>query len=307
MSTHQVDTIHGIPETSDTKNSHRQTSSTPNDSRALPTFLLTNIQSFGNSGKTDKITEVEAILGVNNVDVACFTETWLNQDTKEQFSLNNYISFHLVRRHTVRVSGGVTISVKMHIPATKLDINVPEHIECLWISLRPKWLPRAISNIIVAGIYYPGSNSIYAPNQEDILLHITDTVHKLQKKYANPLFVLMGDFNDMCVKDICDSCSLNQVVKIPTRKDSILDLILTNKENKYYEKPVSLPQIGKSDHLCVLYVPIENKNIHKDKNLTTTRIFHKSAIREFGAWLTKFNWNTLQMISDPNQKTAYFF
>ena len=146
-----------------------------------------------------------------------------------------------MRKHTERVSGGVTISVKMHIPATKLDMNVPEHIECLWISLRPNWLPRAISNIIVAGIYYPGSNSIYAPNQEDILLHITDTVHKLQKKYANPLFVLMGDFNDMCVKDICDSCSLNQVVKIPTRKDSILDLILTNKENKYYEKPVSLP------------------------------------------------------------------
>ena len=111
----------------------------------------------------------------------------------------------------------------------------------------------------------------------------------------------MGDFNDMCVKDICDSCSLNQVVKIPTRKDSILDLILTNKENKYYRKPASLPQIGNSDHLCVLYVPVENENIHKSRTITTTRIFHKSAIIEFGAWLTKFNWNTLRMISDVNQ------
>ena len=85
--------------------------------------------------------------------------------------------------------------------------------------MRPKWLPRAISNIIVAGIYYPGSNSIYAPNQEDILLHITETVHQLYKRYVNPLFIIMGDFNDMCISDICDSCNLNQVVTIPTRKN----------------------------------------------------------------------------------------
>ena len=268
---------------------------------------MTNIQSFGNSGKTDKSTEIEAVLEVNNIDIACFTETWLNEETKDQISINNYVNFHLVRRNTARVSGGVSILVKNHIPTSKLEINVPEHIECLWITTRPKWLPRAISNIIVAGIYYPGSKSIYAPNQEDILLHITETVQHLYKRYVNPLFVLMGDFNDLCVDDICNSCNLNQVVKIPTRKNATLDLILTNSDNKYYKDPVSLPNIGKSDHLCVLYEPIANRNIPKSKNKTTTRIFHKSAIREFGAWLTKFNWNILFMISDVNQKIAYFF
>ena len=186
-------------------------------------------------------------------------------------------------------------------------MDVPAHIECLWISIRPKWLPRGISNIIVAGIYYPGSKSIYAPDQEDILLHITDSVHKLYKKYSNPLFVLMGDFNDLCVDEICDSCNLNQVVKIPTRKNATLDLILTNRDNKYYKDPVSLPKIGSSDHLCVLYEPVANTTTHKPKTKTTTRIFHKSAIIEFGSWITKFDWNILQMINNVNQKIAYFF
>merc|ERR1712240_558594 len=293
----------------DTKKNHLETPPTVAQkvNSILPVFLLTNIQSFGNSGKTDKSTEIEAVLEVNNIDIACFTETWLNEETKDQVSINNYVNFHLVRRNTARVSGGVSILVKNHIPTSKLEINVPEHIECLWITARPKWLPRAISNIVVAGIYYPGSNSSYAPNQEDILLHITETVQQLYKIYVNPLFVLMGDFNDLCVDDICNSCNLNQVVKIPTRKNATLDLILTNSDNKYYKDPVSLPNIGKSDHQCVLYEPIANRNIAKSKSKTTTRIFHKSAIMEFGSWLTKFNWNIFFIINDVNQKIAYLF
>ncbi len=117
----------------------------------------------------------------------------------------------------------------------------------------------------------------------------------------------MGDVNDLCVDEICDSCNLNQVVKIPTRKNATLDLILTNRDNKYYKDPVSLPKIGNSDHLCVLYEPVANTTTHKPKTKTTTRIFHKSAIIEFGSWITKFDWNILQRIKNVNQKIAYFF
>ena len=64
----------------------------------------------------------------------------------------------------------------------------------------------------------------------------------------------MGDFNDMEVDEICDACKLKQVVKVPTRKQATLDLILTNDSNMYSD-PVTLPGIGGSDHLCVLYKP----------------------------------------------------
>ena len=210
------------------------------NAKKLPSFLLSNIQSFGNCQNTDKTTELEAVLNHNNIDVAVLTETWLNDNTKDQISLNNYINFHLIRNNILRSSGGVSIIVKNDIPVTRLNINVPDHIECLWVSLRPKWLPRKISNIVVAGVYYPGSKSIYAPNQEDIILHLTSTIHQLYKKYANPLFLLMGDFNDLKVDDICDACNLHQIVEAATRKNTILDLIRINVSSNFYKEPISL-------------------------------------------------------------------
>ena len=43
--------------------------------KKLPTFLLSNIQSFGNSPDTDKTTELEAVITQNNIDIACLTQT----------------------------------------------------------------------------------------------------------------------------------------------------------------------------------------------------------------------------------------
>ena len=99
---------------------------------------MSNIQSFGNSEDTDKTTEIEAVLDLNKVDVACLTETWLNENTIDSVSINNYVNFQLGRKNAQRSSGGVSILVKDNIPASKVNIKVPEHIEALWVSLRPK-------------------------------------------------------------------------------------------------------------------------------------------------------------------------
>ena len=179
--------------------------------KKLPLFLLSNIQSFGNSENTDKTTEIEAILELNRIDIACLTETWLNENTKYRISINDYVNFHSVRKNVQRSSGGISILVKDNIPASMIDIKVPDHMETLWVTIRPKWLPRSISNIVVVGVYYPGSTSEYAPNQDDLLLHITESVHNLYSRYAKPLFVIMGDFNDLKVDAICNACALKQV------------------------------------------------------------------------------------------------
>ena len=268
---------------------------------------MSNIQSFGNSEDTDKITEIEAVLDHNNIDIACLTETWLNENTKDQIAINDYVNFHTIRKNVLRSSGGVSILVKENIPANLVDIKIPEHLETLWVSIRPKWLPRSISNIVVAGVYYPGSNSEYAPNKEDIILHITESVHHLYNKYAKPLFVIMGDFNDLKIDEIRDACALKQVVKVPTRKEATLDLILTNKGNSLYKKPITLPSIGTSDHLSVLYEPVENQKVNPEKTKTIIRKFHKSSMILFGAWLISFDWSFLLNIHNVNIKIAYFF
>ena len=273
--------------------------------KGLPIFLLSNIQSFGLYSNKNKITEIECVLNHNKIDVACLIETWLNETSKDFVQFDNYNSFHLIRGNTNRSSGGVSILINNEMPANKLDINVPNHIECLWLTLRPKWLPRSISNIIVVGIYYPGSSSSYAPNQEDITSHVIENIHKLYKRYSRPLFVIMGDFNDLDVEPICDACNLKQTVNIPTRKNAMLDLILTNTSNDLYRSPITLPSIGGSDHLSVLYKPTL-KSCKATKKTITVRKFHKSTILEFGHWLTRFSWLHLFQISDVNLKIAYF-
>ena len=77
----------------------------------------------------------------------------------------------------------------------------------------------------------------------------------------------MGDFNDLDVYEICDSCKLKPVVNVPTRDQSTLDLILTNSSNKFYKNPRTLPNIHTSDHLFVLYEPIYAKKKISVKNI----------------------------------------
>ena len=285
----------------------RKRNDSKNIVKNLPIVLLSNIQSFGRSIKNDKSTEVEMILNHNKVDIAVFTETWLCQDTREQLPFNDYVKFHKVRENALKSSGGVSIFVRNTIPATKLSVKVPEHFECLWVTVRPKWLPRTISNIIVCSIYYPGSGSKYAPPQEDFVLYLSESVQRFRNRYSSPLFLLMGDFNDLNIDEICEICRFHQVVKVPTRKEATLDLILTNVSNVYYEDPISLPKIGDGDHFCVLYSP---KNYEKPKLLREkikTRIYKKSSMQQFGNWITKFNWSEQFQMSDVNEKEQYCY
>ena len=272
--------------------------------KQLPVIFLANIQSFGKSSKKDKTVECEFILDINQVDISVFTETWLNDITKEQLPFKSFRKFHLVRKNTIRDSGGVSIFVNNKFQSSKLKIDVPNHLECLWVRVKPIWLPRKFTTIIVCAIYYPGSTSIYAPPKEDIILHLTSSVLKLRTRYYNPLFLLMGDFNDLPIDEICTTCEFKQLVKDPTRKEAILDLILTNINNDLFEIPKTMPKIG--DHYSLLVKP-KNYVKPKTENIKIKmRKYPKSAINGFGRWITTFDWSQLVSLTDVNDKTDYF-
>ena len=95
------------------------------------------MQSFGNREETDKTIETEAILISNSVEVAVFTETWLTDVTAEKLPFKEYQKFHLCRSKVARNSGGVSICVKNNLPASRLKIQVPDDIECIWVTIRP--------------------------------------------------------------------------------------------------------------------------------------------------------------------------
>ena len=77
----------------------------------------------------------------------------------------------------------------------------------------------------------------------------------------------MGDFNGLNIVELCDACELKQVVKLPTRKNAILDLIFTNSSNFFYENLSTLPSIGGSDHESVIYRPIVKQHVNMKKNI----------------------------------------
>ena len=273
----------------------------------LPSILLTNLQSIGKLGKNDKSTELELVLDVNNIDIAVCTETWATEAVLENLEFNNYNMFHSIRNKFSRASGGLSMFIRNSICANKLNVVIPDHLEVMYISIRPKRLPRSVSNIVFCSLYYPGSNSKFAPPQEDLILHLIDTIQSFYAKFAKPLIILLGDFNDLPIEDICETCSLKQVVKVPTRKDATLDLILTNVDNMLFKDPISLPGIGKSDHFCVAYIPKDYVKPEITKKTIIIRKFKDSAKREFGLWLSTFDWSLLFEIQCVNKKVEYFF
>ena len=94
---------------------------------------------------------------------------------------------------------------------------------------------------------------------------------------------------------------------MPTRKEATLDLILTNTNNVYYEDPISLPKIGDGDHFPVLYSPKLYEKPNIQKKTIKTRMYKKSAMQQFGNWITHFNWGEQFQMSDVNEKEAYCY
>ena len=121
----------------------------------LPSILLTNLQSIGKLGKNDKSTELEIVLEVNDIDIAVCTETWATEAVLENLEFNNYNMFHSIRNKFSRASGGMSMFIKNSISANKLNVVIPDHLEVMYISIRPKRLPRSVSNIVYCSLYYP--------------------------------------------------------------------------------------------------------------------------------------------------------
>ena len=88
-----------------------------------------------------------------------------------------------------------------------------------------------------------------SPNQDDLISHLIESVQNFYSRYSSPLIIMLGDFNDLNITDILESCALKQVVNVPTRKKATLDLILTNSNSDWFREPFTLPKIGKWPHL----------------------------------------------------------
>ena len=110
----------------------------------MPRLLLMNVRSL-----IPKIDELEVVANVNEADIICITETWLTPDIPDSaLPYSNFVLFRNDRK--VSVEGGVCILVNKNIFCKSLTEFENPNIESLWLSLRPRRLPRSISSIVVA-------------------------------------------------------------------------------------------------------------------------------------------------------------
>ena len=132
----------------------------------MPSLLLCNPRSLNN-----RIDELSAVLDNNTVDVAAITETWFTGD--QQADLNSICGYNLFSKpRPDRRGGGVALYVRENMNTKLLDVNVPEDIEVLWVSLRPNRLPRDACKIIIGVLYYPPRS----PIAQKLIDHMSSTI-----------------------------------------------------------------------------------------------------------------------------------
>lgn len=115
----------------------------------LPSIYLLNARSL-----FPKLDELTALLATSPVDLVAITESWLRNDIDD--SLLSISAFNLFRKDRVAGrGGGICFYLNNVIPCKqRLDLENPI-FECLWLTLRPKRLPRPLSGITICVVYHP--------------------------------------------------------------------------------------------------------------------------------------------------------
>lgn len=268
----------------------------PAERSRLPVVYLTNPRSLVN-----KLDELQATLLTNRVDIAAISESWFTQDHPEELlSIDGFI--HYSKRRSECRGGGVSVYIKDDIPSRQLsNITVPEELECVWIWARPHQLPRLFSAVIICCVYLPPQS----PHQNTFREHLTTATDRLRTEHPNCGIVLLGDFNRFDYSSIGRGNGFKQVVKVGTRGDVTLDLIITDMA-QLYDKPTILPPLGLSDHQAILWTPKgvrSNNTCQKHQR----RLMKPANMYSFGQWITSHPWQEVYDAKDVTSKTSAFY
>ena len=209
------------------------------------------------------------------------TETWLKDYIADQIvSING---FYCERKDRVnRRAGGVACYVKNDVLYSRI-VELEDHLfEVLWLKI------RAFSCIILAGIYHPlGANSAAMRD------HVINGVDSVVRKHPNYGVLLTGDFNQLNDTFLKTHYRYAQIVKVPTRGHSTLDKIWTNM-SPVYDAPITLYELGSSDHNIVLLRPTHGHSLEKGSPVRVTiRCMSSDNRAKFSAMLSAVRWETM--------------
>ena len=263
----------------------------------FPVFLLANIR----GGFASKLDEFQVLFNENNIDIAVLTETWLHSDiTSDMLYIPGYTLFRL-DRHDGRQGGGVAIYVKSTTDCFLLPDQSQHNFEVLWLVYRANYMPRELTHFLVGAIYHPPKANNY-----DLTDYLITTMDQVTRSHPNAGTVLLGDFNQL-PDSLLKSYPLQQVVTSSTRGKSVLDKIFTS-VSSWYQAPLILPAVSRSDHETILFQPAENP-LRPSKSVTHTyrRITSHNRRALLFNDLQQHNWSHFFMVALWNRETIYIF
>ena len=224
-----------------------------------PNAYILNIQSLS---KPHALQQLAGDLLSNDIDVAFITETHLKQHHDD--NIINIEGYKILRKDRIeKKAGGVALIIKNEIQYEKINID-SEH-EILWTKADVKG-----NKFVLAVLYHPPKKRY----SQCIIEHLEEKILHLKENLPDHEFIIGGDFNELNEQDISERTGLVQIVKEPTRQDSILDHIYIS-----YRTPphiVVTKSTAKSDHQAVILL----ENRATDTKQVKNKITHSIRIRK---------------------------
>ena len=263
--------------------------------------MLANIRSL-----VKKRDELANLVKAYNSSLVFITETWLcDKIPNEAIQLPGMTVIRKDR--TACKGGGVAIYISNNIPAKTHSEFSQSAFECLWVILRPRWLPRSISRLAVAVVYLPPSMTSEDIEQfYDYFYNCYDTSIS-ESSYTS--FIVVGDFNPtgngFCSKAITRHSKLKQIIEDPTRGSNILDLVFTD-ISALFETPRNMAPIGTSDHATVFVA----SKVHAPKKKVTRKVnvrpLKESSLQAFDDYLKQIDWSPVFFENHVDNKVNIF-
>ena len=120
----------------------------------------------------------------------------------------------------------------------------------------PKKLPRKFSCILIACIYFTQMTE-YAKMRD----HVITCVDSVIRKHPECGVIITGDFNQMNDSFLKTHYKFSQIVKVATREASNTRQNMDEYESMVYSKPVTVAELGTSDHNMVLLKPSSKRTL----------------------------------------------
>ena len=267
----------------------------------MPSVLLSNVNRI-----TNKLDELSLFADKLRPDIIALTETWLSDAIPDSFcSLSSYNAVRLDRQ-TGQQGGGIMFYVRDNLSCRPLSsiLNDRGNLEVLFISVRPRLLPRPLTILIFALVYCPPWYD--AATKRDLCKYLTDSCDCLSRKYPSAGFFILGDFNNLDTSIFNRYLCFRQLVKQATRGKNILDKIFTN--CGIYFSPVSmLAPIGKSDHNCILLTSQGVTRPASGYRTVVRRRIDECALQFIGSDILKVNWYPFYNIEDCQTQANCFY